>query len=43
MAVVGGGLVAQAMHLHYLAAKPDRFTIAAEHVGTFATEIRSVL
>jgi predicted dehydrogenase len=27
--VVGGGLVAQAMHLHYLAAKPDRFTIAA--------------
>jgi predicted dehydrogenase len=27
--VVGGGLVAQAMHLHYLAAKPDRFAIAA--------------
>jgi predicted dehydrogenase len=27
--VVGGGLVAQAMHLHHLAAKPDRFTIAA--------------
>jgi len=27
--VVGGGLVAQAMHLHYLAAKPDRFALAA--------------
>jgi len=27
--VVGGGLVAPAMHLHYLAAKPDRFAIAA--------------
>jgi predicted dehydrogenase len=27
--VVGGGLVAQAMHLHYLAAKPNRFVIAA--------------
>jgi predicted dehydrogenase len=27
--VVGGGLVAQAMHLHYLAAKPDRFRIVA--------------
>jgi predicted dehydrogenase len=27
--VVGGGLVAQAMHLQYLAAKPDRFTITA--------------
>jgi predicted dehydrogenase len=27
--VVGGGLVAQAMHLHYLAAKMDRFSIAA--------------
>jgi predicted dehydrogenase len=27
--VVGGGLVAQAMHLHYLAAKPHRFTITA--------------
>jgi predicted dehydrogenase len=27
--VVGGGLVAQAMHLHYLAAKQDRFTITA--------------
>jgi predicted dehydrogenase len=27
--VVGGGLVAQAMHLQHLAAKADRFTIAA--------------
>ena len=27
--VVGGGLVAQAMHLQYLAAKPDLFAIAA--------------
>ena len=27
--VVGGGLIAQAMHLHYLAAKQDRFEIAA--------------
>jgi predicted dehydrogenase len=27
--VVGGGLVAQAMHLHYLAAKPKLFSIAA--------------
>jgi predicted dehydrogenase len=27
--VVGGGLVAQAMHLHYLAAKSDRFSIEA--------------
>jgi predicted dehydrogenase len=27
--VVGGGLVAQAMHLHYLAARPDRFELAA--------------
>jgi predicted dehydrogenase len=27
--VVGGGLVAQAMHLHYLAGKPDLFAIAA--------------
>jgi predicted dehydrogenase len=27
--VVGGGLIAQAMHLHYLASKRDRFTIAA--------------
>lgn len=26
---MGGGLVAQAMHLHYLAAKPDRFAVAA--------------
>ena len=27
--VVGGGLIAQAMHLPYLAEKRDRFTIAA--------------
>ena len=27
--VVGGGLVAQAMHLPYLAEKRDRFAIAA--------------
>jgi len=27
--VVGGGLVAQAMHLQYLAAKPDRFSVDA--------------
>jgi predicted dehydrogenase len=27
--VVGGGLVAQAMHLHYLAAKRDRFALVA--------------
>ena len=27
--VVGGGLIAQAMHLHHLAAKPNRFEIVA--------------
>ena len=27
--VIGGGLVAQAMHLPYLSEKRDRFTIAA--------------
>jgi len=39
--VVGGGLVAQAMHLHYLAAMHDRFELAA--LGEPSATVREAL